>query len=173
MQCLALIECVYGLVAGEIPEQQQIASRAIHTAASSRGEFPFSRNGSTAIMSARLISSSPGLWSDAVARVLDVFVIQACFVLCVPDFSPMQYMCYVSKYVFMLCYVQTVPDFGPMQLVPDFGPMQSVPDFGPMQLVPDSGPMQGTRSQSVPDFGPMQSVPDFGLMQLVPDFGPM
>ena len=93
-------------------------------------------------MSAHLVSSSSGLQSDAVVRVLDVFVIQACFVLCVPDFGPMQYMCYVSKYVFMLCYVQTVPD------------------FGPMQLVPDSGPMQGTRSQSVPDFGPMQLVPD-------------
>ncbi|CAI9300346.1 unnamed protein product [Lactuca saligna] len=67
----------YGLVAGEIPEQQQLASRAIHSAASLRGEFPFSRNGSTATMPARLIISSSELWSDAVVRVLDVFVIQA------------------------------------------------------------------------------------------------
>jgi len=65
-------------------------------------------------MPTRLVSSSSGLQSDAAIRVLDVFVIQACFVLCVLDFSPMQYMCYVSKYVFMLCYVQTVPDFGPV-----------------------------------------------------------
>ena len=63
-----LIECVYGFVAEEIPEQQQIVSKAIHTAASSRGEFPSSRNGSTAIMPARLVSSSTELQSEAVVK---------------------------------------------------------------------------------------------------------
>ena len=58
-------------------------------------------------MPARLVSSSPGLQSNAVVRVLDVFVIQACFVLCVPDFGPMQYAVYVLMLVdmFMLCHV--------------------------------------------------------------------
>nr|KAJ0192177.1 hypothetical protein LSAT_V11C800435620 [Lactuca sativa] len=49
--------CSYDSATGEIPEQQQLASRAIHTAASSRGEFPSSSNGSKATMSARLASS--------------------------------------------------------------------------------------------------------------------
>ena len=64
-----------------------------------------------------LCSVSSGPQSDVVVRVLDVFVIQACFVLCVPDFVPMQYAVYVLMLVdmFMLCYVQSVPDFGPMQ----------------------------------------------------------
>nr|KAJ0215317.1 hypothetical protein LSAT_V11C300135960 [Lactuca sativa] len=54
---------------GEIPEQQQqLASRAIHTTTSSRGEFPSSRNGSTATVPARLVSNSFGLQSEAVVH---------------------------------------------------------------------------------------------------------
>ena len=50
-----------------------------------------------------LCSVSSGPRSDAVVRVLDVFVIQACFVLCVPDSVPMQYAVYVFILVDM-CY---------------------------------------------------------------------
>ena len=77
----------YGFVAGEIPEQQQLASRAIHTAASSRGEFPSSRNGSTATMSARLVSSSSGLQSDAVVHY--AWCLCDTDELCVLDYGPM------------------------------------------------------------------------------------
>ena len=75
------------------PEPQQTDSGAVLSAARLRCEFLSSRNGSTATMPARLVSSSSGPRSDAVVRLLEVFVIQACFVLCVPDSGPMQYMC--------------------------------------------------------------------------------
>nr|KAJ0205561.1 hypothetical protein LSAT_V11C500270810 [Lactuca sativa] len=63
-----------------------------------------------AIMSASLVSISSGPRSDVVVRVLDVFVIQACFVLCVPNSVPMQYAVYVFMLVdmFTICYVQLV-----------------------------------------------------------------
>ena len=64
--------------------------------------FPSSRNGSTTTMPPGLVSSSSGLQSDGVVRVLDVFV------LCGPKFGPMKYAVYVFMLVdmFMLCYVQ-------------------------------------------------------------------
>ena len=106
-----------------------------------RAEFPSSRNGSTTTMPTRLVSSSFGPRSDAVVRLLDVFVIQVCFVLYVPDFGPMQYKIYVLMLVdmFILSHVM-------------------------LSQFPDFGLMQGTRSQSVPDFGPMQ-FSGFGPMQ--------
>ena len=55
-------------------------------------------------MPARLVSSSSGPRSDAVVRLLDVFVIQACFMLCVPDTVPMQYVVYVFMLVDMCLY---------------------------------------------------------------------
>ena len=95
------------IVVGVKPEPQQTDSGAVLSAARLRGEFPSSRNGSTATIPTRLTSSSSGPRSDAVVILLDVFVIQACFVLCVPDSVPMLDAVYVFMLVdiFILCYV--------------------------------------------------------------------
>ena len=69
------------MIAGKQPEQQSGISHLGVQQSASRGEFPSSRNGSTATMPTRLVSSGSEPWSDAVVRLLDVFVIQAC--LCV------------------------------------------------------------------------------------------
>ena len=56
------------IVAGVKSEPQQTDSRAVLSAARLQGEFPSSRNESTATTPTRLVSSSSRLRSDVVVR---------------------------------------------------------------------------------------------------------
>ena len=76
------------IVAGEFRSSSHPASDLASQQLELRGEFPSSRNGSTTIMLAHLVSSSSEPWSDAVVRMLDVFVIHACFVMCSMSAKP-------------------------------------------------------------------------------------
>ena len=78
-----------GVIRVVVRELSDSNQKGISKNFSSAGEFPSSRNRSKATMPACLVSSSSGPRSDAIVRVLDVFVVQACFVVCVPDSGPM------------------------------------------------------------------------------------